>query len=72
MGRFQLACIGAFGICMAGGATAQIIVGQTAGFTGAVAATVKETTDGAKLYIDAINARGGVNGQRIEIGRAHV
>ena len=67
MGKFQLACIGAFGICIAGGATAQIIVGQTAGFTGAVAATVKEATDGAKLYIDAINARGGVNGQRIEL-----
>ena len=47
-------------------ASAQIIVGQTAGFSGAVAATVKEATDGAKLYIDAVNARGGVNGQKIE------
>ena len=47
-------------------ARAQIIVGQTAGFTGAVAATVKEATDGAKLYIDSVNAKGGVNGQKIE------
>ena len=47
-------------------ASAQIIVGQTAGFTGAVAATVKEATDGAKLYIDSVNAKGGVNGQKIE------
>jgi branched-chain amino acid transport system substrate-binding protein len=46
---------------------AQIVVGQTAGFSGAVAASVKETSDGAKLYIDAVNARGGVNGQRIEV-----
>ena len=38
-------------------ASAQIIVGQTAGFTGAVAATVKEATDGAKLYIDLVNAK---------------
>ena len=38
---------------------AQILVGQTAGFTGQVAAGVKETTDGALLYIDAINAKGG-------------
>ena len=53
--------------CQAGRATAQIIVGQTAGFTGAVAATVKEATDGAKLYIDSINAKGGVNGQKIEL-----
>ncbi len=47
--------------------TAQILVGQTAGFTGPVGAGVKETTDGAKLYIDAINAKGGVNGQKIEL-----
>ena len=46
---------------------AQIVVGQTAGFTGAVAASVKEATDGAKLYIDAVNAKGGVNGQKIEL-----
>ena len=51
----------------AGHATAQILIGQTAGFTGPVAAGVKETTDGAKLYIDAVNARGGVNGQKIEL-----
>lgn len=46
---------------------AQILIGQTAGFTGPVGAGVKETTDGAKLYIDAINAKGGVNGQKIEL-----
>ena len=46
---------------------AQILIGQTAGFTGQVAAGVKETTDGALLYIDAINAKGGVNGQKIEL-----
>jgi branched-chain amino acid transport system substrate-binding protein len=53
--------------CLAGGASAQIVIGQTAGFSGPVAAGVKETTDGAKLYIDAVNARGGVNGQTIEL-----
>lgn len=45
----------------------QILVGQTAGFTGAVAAGVKETTDGAKIYLDAVNAKGGINGQKIEL-----
>jgi branched-chain amino acid transport system substrate-binding protein len=39
---------------------AQIFIGQTAGVTGTVAATVKESLDGAKLYFDFINARGGV------------
>jgi branched-chain amino acid transport system substrate-binding protein len=48
-------------------AHAQILIGQTAGFSGAVAAGVKETTDGAKLYIDSVNAKGGINGQKIEL-----
>ncbi len=46
---------------------AQILIGQTAGFTGPVAAGVKETTDGARLYIDAVNAKGGIGGQKIEL-----
>lgn len=52
---------------LAGTASAQIVVGQTASFTGPVAAGVKEAAEGAKLYIDAVNARGGVNGQTIEL-----
>ena len=48
-------------------AHAQILVGQTAGYTGPVAAGVKETSDGAKLYINAVNAKGGVNRQKIEL-----
>lgn len=48
-------------------ANAQIRIGQTAGFTGPVSAGVKETTDGAKLYFNAINAKGGVLGQKIEL-----
>ena len=45
---------------------AQIKVGQTAGHTGAVAASVNEATQGAKLYFDSVNARGGVGGQTIQ------
>ena len=56
----------AFSLCAAV-AQGQILIGQTAGFTGAVAAGVKETSDGAKLYINAVNAKGGVNGQKIEL-----
>lgn len=57
-----LACL-----ALASRVEAQILIGQTAGFTGPVASGVKETTDGAKLYIDAVNAKGGVNGQKIEL-----
>jgi branched-chain amino acid transport system substrate-binding protein len=48
-------------------AAADILVGQTAGFTGPVAAGVKETTDGALLYIDSVNKKGGVNGQQVKL-----
>jgi branched-chain amino acid transport system substrate-binding protein len=48
-------------------AHAQLLIGQTAGFSGQVAAGVQETTNGALLYIDAINAAGGVHGQKIEL-----
>src|SRR6266508_1399229 len=57
---------------LTGGAIAQIgvtadkiIIGQSAGFTGSIAGTVKELTAGAKAYLDAVNAKGGVHGRRI-------
>jgi ABC-type branched-subunit amino acid transport system substrate-binding protein len=46
---------------------ADILIGQTAGFTGPAAAITQEVTDGAKLYLDAVNAKGGVSGQKIEL-----
>lgn len=61
-------CGAAVALCAAlGAAHAQLLIGQTAGFTGQVAAGVKETSDGAKLYLDSVNAKGGVNGQKIEV-----
>lgn len=48
-------------------AAAQILIGQTSSFSGPVAAAVKEGSDGARLYIDFTNDRGGVNGQKIEL-----
>jgi ABC-type branched-subunit amino acid transport system substrate-binding protein len=57
--------VGLLGACF--GAAAQILIGQTAGFSGPVAAGVKETTAGAQLYLDAVNADGGIAGQRIEL-----
>ncbi len=54
-------------LCMAGTTFAQILIGQTAGFTGTVAAGVNETSFGAALYIDHVNANGGVGGEKIEV-----
>jgi branched-chain amino acid transport system substrate-binding protein len=57
----------AFGLACAGLAQAQLLVGQTTGVTGNSALNVAETTLGAKLWIDAVNARGGVNGSLVEL-----
>ncbi len=46
---------------------ADILIGQTAGFTGPAAAITQEITDGARLYLNAVNAKGGVSGQKIEL-----
>ena len=45
----------------------RILIGQSAGFTGSVAGTVKELTAGAQLYFDHVNAKGGVHGRKIAL-----
>jgi ABC-type branched-subunit amino acid transport system substrate-binding protein len=49
------------------GAGAQIRIGQTSGFTGPVATSVAEINVGARLYLDHVNAEGGIGGQQIEL-----
>lgn len=60
-------------VCMvalgAASASAQIVIGQTAGMTGPVASSVNETITGAQLVIDSVNARGGIHHQAIEMAR---
>jgi len=51
----------------AAAAPAQVLVGQTAGFSGPMGALVKETTDGAKLYLEHVNRHGGVQGQPVRL-----
>ena len=67
LGWHSWLCAVALATGVATQATAQIRIGQPSGFTGLVATGVKETTEGAKLYLDAVNAQGGVNGQKIEL-----
>ncbi|MGP1609414.1 MAG: ABC transporter substrate-binding protein, partial [Burkholderiales bacterium] len=63
--RHALAWALATAVCWPAGA--QVLIGQTAGFTGPVASGVKESTDGALLYINAVNKKGGVSGQQIRL-----
>ena len=51
------------------GASAQIVIGQSADLSGLVSASVKEAVLGSQLLIDQVNAQGGINGERIEVIR---
>lgn len=48
-------------------AHADILIGQTGGFTGPAAGSVKEMSTGAALLIDDVNRRGGINGQAVKL-----
>jgi len=66
----RLLCTAITATSLAGMATtahADITIGQTAGYTGTVASSVKEASQGAKMYFDAVNASGGINGQKITL-----
>lgn len=52
------------GVCTA---QSSLRLGMVAGFTGPVASLVQESAEGARLYLDAVNAQGGVRGQSIEL-----
>lgn len=46
-------------------AHAEIVIGMASGFTGAVATGVRENHEGAALYIEAVNKRGGIHGEQL-------
>jgi branched-chain amino acid transport system substrate-binding protein len=45
----------------------KILLGQTVGLTGTVAAPVKEMNEGANAYFTVVNNNGGVHGRKIEL-----
>ena len=59
--------VSALCLCWPLGVRADILIGQTTGLTGNSAANVKETGAGARLWLDAVNKKGGIGGQRIEL-----
>ena len=68
MNKLHVLCAALLAVA-ATSAPAQILIGQTAGMTGSVAASVNETIGGAQLLIDAANAQGGIHGEKIEVLR---
>lgn len=65
--RIVLVAAAVLNLLCSGTALAQIRIGQTAGFTGPAGTAVAEISNGAKLYLNFVNAEGGINGQQIEL-----
>ena len=64
--------VAVFILCVLLGASAfaagePIVIHHIGPFTGVLAASNKESVEGATLYLDALNARGGVNGRKIKL-----
>src|SRR5215813_4057410 len=58
-----LAAFAAFG----GSAEAEILIGQSAGFTGGQAGYSKDVRNGLEAYFGAVNRAGGIGGQAIKL-----
>jgi ABC-type branched-subunit amino acid transport system substrate-binding protein len=70
MFRRALVAVFAFlaGAVLAQGVTdSQVVLGQSAAFSGPSAQLGKDMREGAMLYFDYVNAHGGVHGRRIEL-----
>lgn len=67
--RWRAACAAVVFLASAswGAAAEPIVIGQVAPFTGPQAVTGRAIHAGAKLYFDAINAKGGVRGRPIKL-----
>ncbi|MBZ8139005.1 amino acid ABC transporter substrate-binding protein [Rubrivivax gelatinosus] len=63
----RLAAVLCLGVLTSLGASAQILIGQTTSLTGAASASANEGLIGAKLWLDRVNATGGIGGRRIEL-----
>jgi branched-chain amino acid transport system substrate-binding protein len=65
--RMLCGAVAALSLLFAEAALAQIRIGQTSALTGPASSAVSEINIGAKLYLNAVNADGGINGQQIEL-----
>ena len=65
--RISCGAVAALTLLFSGAVFAQIRIGQTSALTGPAASAVNEINIGAKLYLNAVNAEGGINGQAIEL-----
>jgi len=60
-------CAAGLTLALGAAAQAQIVIGQPTSITGLAASAVNEYIAGSRLVIDAVNAEGGIHGERIEV-----
>jgi branched-chain amino acid transport system substrate-binding protein len=64
---FLLGAIAAFAIALPAAAQDAYVVGLTGALTGPPSSTYAPAVDALRIYIDRVNAAGGVNGKKIEL-----
>ena len=62
---FGIAIAGGFATVCAQTQAPEIVIGQSAGYTGRTSSSVKEFMEGAQAYFEAVNKRGGVAGRKV-------
>jgi ABC-type branched-subunit amino acid transport system substrate-binding protein len=60
-------CAAGFGLAARSQASAKIVLGQSAAFSGPASALGEQFKKGALLHFDKVNARGGIGGRQIEL-----
>ena len=60
-------CIAILAALACGAAQAELVIGQVAPFSGPLAPTGTHIRAGAQLYLDAVNAKGGVHGAKLRL-----
>jgi ABC-type branched-subunit amino acid transport system substrate-binding protein len=67
IGRFLIGALAAAAIVLPAGAQDAYVIGLTGALTGPPAGTTAPPVEGLRLYVERLNAAGGVNGRKIQL-----
>ena len=67
IGNLALCLMAAFQVGAAQAAEDDVLVGQTAGFTGGQASVSNDLKLGVEAYFKHVNSRGGINGRQLRL-----
>jgi ABC-type branched-subunit amino acid transport system substrate-binding protein len=67
IGRFLIGALAAAAIVLPAGAQDAYVIGLTGALTGPPAGTTAPPVEGLRLYVERLNAAGGINGRKIQL-----